>query len=103
MWNEIAGNVVIGLGAALVLIGLVGVFRFREFNLRLLAGSKIDTVALIFIVAGAALRSGLTWFTAKAILILLIVLLVNPIATSTLAAGRRRWLKELGKGADDEA
>ena len=87
MGNEIIGNVVIGIGAVAVVLGLVGVFRFKEFNLKLLAGSKIDTVGLIAIVVGAVVRSGFTWFSAKALLILAIVVLVNPIVTSTIAAG----------------
>ncbi|MCL2595289.1 MAG: monovalent cation/H(+) antiporter subunit G [Promicromonosporaceae bacterium] len=102
MTNYLFGNIVIGLGAALVVIGLIGVFRFRRFNMRLLAGSKIDTVALILIVLGAAIRSGFTWLTAKAILICAIVLLVNPIVTSALAAGRRKSYQELPPDQEGE-
>ncbi|WP_162616366.1 monovalent cation/H(+) antiporter subunit G [Xylanimonas allomyrinae] len=87
---EIVGNVVIGIGVAVVVLGLVGLLRFKEFDLKLLAGAKIDTVGFIVIVLGAVIRSGFTWFSAKALLILAIVLLVNPVVTSTLAAGSRR-------------
>ncbi|WP_425953716.1 monovalent cation/H(+) antiporter subunit G [Xylanimonas sp. McL0601] len=90
MANEIIGNVIIGIGTAAVVLGLVGVFRFKEFNLKLLASSKIDTVGLIAIVLGAAVRSGVTWFSAKALLILAVVVLVSPIVTSTIAAGARQ-------------
>jgi len=88
--NVIVGNVLIGLGTFLVVLGLFGVFRFKNFYLKLLAGSKIDTVALIVITAGVAVRSGVTWFSAKALLVLAILLLVNPVVSGVLAAGKRR-------------
>lgn len=88
-WEGI-GNVFIAAGAVLVLIGLVGVLRFRRFNMRLIASAKIDTIALLLIVTGAAFREGLSWLSAKAILIALVILLVNPIVGSALAAGRRK-------------
>ncbi|GAB2469668.1 cation:proton antiporter [Xylanimonas ulmi] len=90
MTNEIVGDVVIGIGVAIVVLGLVGLVRFKEFDLKLLAGAKIDTVGLIVIVLGAVVRSGVSWLSAKALLILAFVLIVNPVVTSTLAAGARR-------------
>lgn len=88
--NVLIGDVLIGLGAFLVVLGLVGVYRFKNFYLKLLAGSKIDTVALIVLTLGVVVRSGLTWFSAKALLILAILLLVNPVVSGVLAAGKRR-------------
>ncbi|MCL1872023.1 MAG: monovalent cation/H(+) antiporter subunit G [Promicromonosporaceae bacterium] len=89
MLTDVLGNALIGVGVLAVVLGLVGVLRFPQFELKLLAGAKIDTVALIAIVVGASLRSGLTWFTAKALLILALVLVVNPIVTSKIAASAR--------------
>ena len=88
--NVIVGNVLIGLGAFLVVLGLVGVFRFKNFYLKLFAGSKIDTIALIVLTGGVVVRSGLTWFSAKALLILAVLLLVNPVVAGVLASGKRR-------------
>ena len=87
---EIVGDVVMGVGALTVLLGLVGVFRFKDFTLQLLAGSKIDTVGFVLIVLGLCLRSGLTWFTAKALLILAVVIIANPVVTSAIAAGHAK-------------
>lgn len=88
--REVVGDVVMALGALAVLLGLVGVFRFKDFTLRLLAGSKIDTVGFVAIVGGLVLRSGFTWFSAKALLILAVVVVANPVVTSTIAAGHAR-------------
>lgn len=88
----VIGNVLIAAGAAFVVLGLVGVTRFKRFNMRLLAGSKVDTIALLLICLGAVLREGVSWLSAKALLIFIVVLLVNPIVTSAVAAGRRKAL-----------
>ncbi|ACZ30863.1 Na+/H+ antiporter subunit [Xylanimonas cellulosilytica DSM 15894] len=87
---EVVGDVVMILGAALVLLGLVGVLRFKDFTLQLLAGSKTDTVGFFAIVLGLCLRSGFTWFTAKALLILAVVVVANPVVASAIAAGHAR-------------
>lgn len=87
---EVAGDVLVGVGGLAVLVGLVGVFRFKDFTLRLLAGAKIDTVAFAAIVLGLCLRSGLTWFSAKALLILAVVVVANPVVTSAIASGYAR-------------
>ena len=85
--REIAGDVLIGLGGLAVLVGVAGLFRFRDFTLRLLVGAKIDTVGLAAVVLGLCLRSGVTWFSAKALLVLAIVVVANPVVTSAIAAG----------------
>jgi len=42
--NVIVGNVLIGLGTFLVVLGLFGVFRFKNFYLKLLAVDRIEEV-----------------------------------------------------------
>ena len=84
---SIIGDVFLVIAGVMVLLGLLGLYRFPAFRLRLLAASKIDTVAFILIVFGLSLHSGFTWFTAKALLILIIVLIASPIVTSAIATG----------------
>jgi multicomponent Na+:H+ antiporter subunit G len=84
--RDLIGAVLIGAGGVVVLLGLVGVLRFKDFRLQLLAGAKTDTVGFIAIVLGLAVRSGLTWFTAKSLLILAVVLAVNAVTASAIAA-----------------
>jgi multicomponent Na+:H+ antiporter subunit G len=88
--REIVADVVMAVGAFAVLLGLLGVFRFKDFTVRLLAGSKIDTVGFIAIVGGLVLRSGFTWFSAKALLILAVVIVANPVVTSAIASGHAK-------------
>ncbi len=83
--RDLTGTVLIAAGAVVMLLGLVGVLRFKDFRLQLLAGAKTDTVGFIAIALGLAVRSGLTWFTAKALLILVVVLAVNAVTSSAIS------------------
>lgn len=85
----IIGDVIILAGLVAVGIGLLGILRFRSFDLRLLAASKVDTVGLLLFLVGVMVRSGFTWFSAKALLIAALVVLANPVVTAQLAARQR--------------
>jgi len=89
-WNVIVGNLLIGLGVVALLIGVLGVLRFSRFTMKVMAATKIDTVAFIFIVFGVVFRSGFTWFSAKALFLLLIIVYVAPIVSGqTLSRARQ--------------
>ena len=87
--NVIIGNIIIGMGVVMVFIGMLGFYRFKDFYSKLLAAATIDTTALITILIGAMIRSGVTWFTFKVALILAIVLVLNPVVTSKIALSAR--------------
>jgi len=87
--NVLIGNIIIGLGVAMVFIGMFGVYRFKDFYTKLLVAATIDAMALITVLIGAMIRSGLTWFTFKVALILAIVLVLNPVVTSKIALSAR--------------
>ena len=89
LWLEWLGGALIVIGVAAMLLGVVGVLRFPGFTMKVLASSKIDTVGYIFILVGVAVRGGFSWFSAKALLVLLIVLCASPIVSSqTLSRAR---------------
>jgi len=85
MIRELIGNVIICIGILFVLLGVFGIFRFRNFYSRILIGSKIDTVGFITICIGAVVRSGLTWFSMKVILLIAVVMIINPVITHAIA------------------
>jgi len=89
-WNYWIGNALVLLGTIALIFGVVGVLRFKRFTMKVLASTKIDTVAFMFILIGLAVRSGLTWFSAKAILLLVIIIYVTPIGSGqTLSRARQ--------------
>jgi len=87
--NIIIGNVLIGIGVVMVFIGMLGFYRFKDFYSKLLVSATIDTMAIITVLIGAMVRSGVTWFSFKVILILAIILVLNPVSTSKIALSAR--------------
>ena len=87
--NVIIGNIIIGIGIAMVFVGMLGFYRFKDFYSKLLAAAIIDTMALVTVLIGAMVRSGFTWFTLKVALILAIILVLNPVSTSKIALSAR--------------
>jgi len=87
--NVIIGNIIIGIGIVVMFIGMFGFYRFKDFYSKLLAAATIDAMALITVLIGAMVRSGVTWFSFKVALILAIVLVLNPVSTSKIALSAR--------------
>jgi len=83
---EIAGNIFIGAGALFMVFGAVGLFRFKDFYPRILIASKIDTVGMLTILLGVALRHGISFFTGKVALIIVVILVLNPLVAHIVAA-----------------
>ena len=89
-WNYWVGNALIILGVAAIILGVIGILRFKPFTMKVLASTKIDTVAFILIIFGVVFRAGLSWFSLKALFLLLIVLYLAPIvAGQTLSRARQ--------------
>jgi len=89
-WNYWVGNLLILIGTFALILGVIGVLRFQRFTMKVLAATKIDTVAFMFILIGLIFRSGITWFSAKAVLLLVIIIYVTPIVSGqTLSRARQ--------------
>ena len=90
MIREIIGSIIIGIGIVFVLLGVLGLYRFKDFYSRMLIGAKVDTVGFITICTGAIVRSGFTWFSLKVLLLVGIVMLINPVVTHAIASSAYR-------------
>lgn len=77
-------------GSFLLLIGAVGLHRFRDFFARTHAGSVTDTGAAGLILIGLMLQAGLTLIAAKLFLILLFLWFTSPTASHVLAQSALR-------------
>jgi len=75
----IIGNIAIGAGIAFMLFGAFNLFRLKDFYPRILATSKIDTVGLLTLLIGVSIHNGISFFTGKVLLILVIILILNPM------------------------
>ena len=79
------GNAIIFAGIGFMLLGVIGIFRFRDFYPRLLVASKIDTVGMLTIIIGLAVYNGISFFTGKLFLIMVVMLILNPLVSHILA------------------
>lgn len=87
---EWLGNVSMIVGVVFMIIGVFGVFRFKDFYSRALITPKIDIVGFLFMMVGIMLKQGLNFFTAKILIILFFYIITNPIATHSIAKSAYR-------------
>lgn len=83
--QEIIANIIIIAGIIFMGFGVIGIFRFDNFYTRLLATSKTDTVGALTLIIGVAIRHGFSFFTAKIIILGIIMLVFNPLVAHILA------------------
>ncbi len=103
---DIVSWVLLGLGAACVLIGGIGALRLPNFYARLHAASLTDTMAAILIFIGLMLQAGFSLVSVKLLAILVFLLLTGPtasyaMANASLLSGRRPEALDM-KELDDE-
>ncbi|HEX32552.1 MAG TPA: cation:proton antiporter [Candidatus Acetothermia bacterium] len=78
-------NVLIGIGLFFVVIGTIGILRFRDVYSRLQASGVSDNAGLGLILIGLIVRSGFSSDDLKLWLLLFLLLLTNPIITHSIA------------------
>lgn len=81
----IAAFVLMGLGAAFVIVGSLGMVRFSDVYSRLQASGVSDNAGVGLILLGAVLHTGWQAHDAALLLLLLLILLTNPIVTHSIA------------------
>lgn len=81
----IISNIIIGIGLVFMAIGIVGMYKYKDFYPSLLIASKIDTVGMITVIAGVAVRHGVSFFSGKLLLLIIIILGLNPLVAHVLS------------------
>ena len=79
----IAGQILILTGSVFLFLGALGIVRMPDVFNRLQAGTKATTLGALSLVIGVGLLN--TQFLWKAIILALIIVLTNPISSSTIA------------------
>ena len=87
---KVIGEILMGAGHFIMLCGIAGLLKNPGFYRRLLLSSLIDTVGLLVLLAGVAVRQGLGSFSFKVILLMGIVILTAPLSAHKL--GRAAYL-----------
>ncbi|MCL2377167.1 MAG: monovalent cation/H(+) antiporter subunit G [Defluviitaleaceae bacterium] len=82
---SIVGEIVMVIGIAFMAFGVVSIFMFKDFYPRILVASKIDTVGLLTFLLGVCIQHGFSFFSAKVLLIVVIILILNPLVAHIVA------------------
>ena len=82
--QEIISNIIIGIGLLFMAIGILGLYKFKDFYPSILIASKVDTVGMITVIIGIAVRHGISFFTGKLLLLVIIILALNPLVAHVL-------------------
>lgn len=95
--TEIVVGVLLGLGAAVSLSGALGILRLPDVYLRIQASAKTVIAAAVPVTVGLVVAKGFnTPYTSRGLLVLVLIVVVNPIASHVLAraaykSGIRMW------------
>lgn len=73
------------LGALLMLLASVGIFRMPDVFLRMSASSKAATLGVILIMLAVAIHFGHVGITARAVGIVLFMILTGPVSAHMIA------------------
>ena len=77
--------VLLFLGAAVIAVSILGLFRLREVLERLHAGALTDTMGALLVLAGLGVLCGLTSHTVKLAVLLVILWLTTPVSAHLIA------------------
>jgi multicomponent Na+:H+ antiporter subunit G len=83
--NAIGASLVV-FGAALAIVGAIGVLRFPDFYTRIHAASITDTGGATLAIAGLAMISGASLVTIKLVIIWVFIMATSPTAAHALAS-----------------
>ena len=82
---EILGDVIIIAGIVFMFFGVIGIFKFENFYTRILVTAKIDTVGLLTLMIGLAVKHGMSFFSLKLLILTCIMMILNPLAVHMVA------------------
>ena len=83
--QELIGSIVIWIGIAFMIFGVFGIYKLKDFYPRLLVASKVDTVGMLTLCIGFIIRSGISFFSGKLVLLVVIILILNPLVAHIMA------------------
>ena len=83
---RIIGQILVVIGLLFISVGILGIYRSKNFYGRVLSAADVDTMGLITMLVGMMFISGINAFTWKTLLILAVIIVINPSVTSRIVA-----------------
>lgn len=84
LWDALSWGFILS-GAALILIGAVGLVRMPDFYTRLHPAGVIDTMGAELMLVGMMIQGGLSIVTIKLVLIAVFIFFTSPTSTHAVA------------------
>lgn len=81
----VLSNVLITIAMVFMAFGIIGIFRFKDFYSRILISSKVETVGFLTMMIAMMLRAGWGYAALKIMLISVMAIITNPLATHAVA------------------
>jgi multicomponent Na+:H+ antiporter subunit G len=88
--TELAGLVLVSLGALLILVAAIGILRMPDLLARMHASSKAGTLGTILVLVGVAMMQGDAGVVVRAILVIVFLFLTAPVAAHAIARAAHR-------------
>jgi multicomponent Na+:H+ antiporter subunit G len=82
---DIMGYGLISLGTIIIVIGVIGFFRFPDFYTKIHAVGVTEVGGILGIIIGLMILNGFSNYSAKLLLLALILLVTNPTIAHILA------------------
>ena len=79
------GQGLIVIGLLFVATGVYSVLVYKEFYSRVVITAKVDTVGFLTIMLGLIVLEGISFMSAKLLLILVFEMLTSPVSTHAIA------------------
>lgn len=80
---ELAGAIIVLLGAVFLFLGALGLLRMPDSFNRIQAGTKASTLGTLLSLAGVILLMPLWW--GKLLVLIVFIILTNPVSSHVLA------------------
>lgn len=101
---RLLADIILLIGAAFTLLGALGLLRMPDVYNRIQAGTKAVTLGALSLLLGIGLLYPQWW--AKLLVIALLILVTNPLGSSTIArallmAGIEPWKKLDSQAAEE--
>jgi len=78
---NIIGTAIIILGICFMILGVIGLFKYKGFYTRILLASKIDTMGALTVLIGVTLKSESIAIGLRVLLLLALMFIINPMVT----------------------
>jgi len=82
---KVISNTVIIAGLIYMFFGVVGMYKFKNFYPRILTTSKADTVGALTVMIGIIIGHGISYFSGRVLLIIIIIVILNPLMAHIIA------------------